>query len=38
MGNFPLKTEVWSPHGQLVRTVYDRPVIDAQPCMRDAAT
>jgi hypothetical protein len=38
MGNFPLKTEVWSPDGQLVRTVYDRPVIDAQPCMRDAAT
>ena len=36
MPNFPLKTEVWSPDGKLVRTVYDRPLIDAQPSMRDA--
>ena len=38
MGNFPLKTEVWSSDGQLVRTVYDRPLIEAQPSMRDATT
>jgi dipeptidyl aminopeptidase/acylaminoacyl peptidase len=37
-GNFPTKTEVWSPDGQLVRTVYDRPLIEAQPSMRDSTT
>ena len=35
-GNFPVKTEVWTPDGKLVRTVDDRPLIEAQPSMRDA--
>ena len=35
-GNFPLKTEVWTPDGQLVRTVDDRPLIEAQPSARDS--
>jgi dipeptidyl aminopeptidase/acylaminoacyl peptidase len=37
-GNFPVKTEVWTPDGQVVKTVYDRPLIDAQPSMRDSTT
>ena len=36
MQNFPVKTEVWTPDGRVVRTVYDRPLIEAQPSMRDA--
>lgn len=36
MGNFPVKTEVWTPDGTVVKTVYDRPLIDAQPSMRDS--
>jgi dipeptidyl aminopeptidase/acylaminoacyl peptidase len=38
MGNFPVKTDVWTPDGKLVRTVYDRPLIEAQPSMRDSTT
>jgi len=38
MGNFPVKTDVWTPDGQVVKTVYDRPLIDAQPSMRDSTT
>ena len=38
MGNFPVKTEVWTPDGTVVKTVYDRPLIDAQPSMRDSTT
>jgi dipeptidyl aminopeptidase/acylaminoacyl peptidase len=38
MGNFPVKTEVWTPDGKLVKTVYDRPLIEAQPSMRDSTT
>jgi dipeptidyl aminopeptidase/acylaminoacyl peptidase len=38
MGNFPLKTEIWTPDGKLVRTVHERPLIEAQPSMRDATT
>src|SRR5688572_22079990 len=38
MGNFPVKTEVWAPDGSVVKTVHDRPLIDAQPSMRDSAT
>ena len=38
MGNFPLKTEVWTTDGELMRAVYDRPLIEAQPSMRDATT
>ena len=37
-GNFPVKTEVWTPAGERVREVYDRPLIDAQPSMRDSTT
>jgi len=36
MGNFPVKTEVWTTFGELMRTVNDRPLIDAQPSMRDS--
>ena len=35
-GNFPVRTEVWTPDGKLVRTVDDRPLIEAQPSMRDS--
>ena len=38
MGNFPVKTEVWTPDGELMRAVYDRPLIDAQPSLRDSTT
>ena len=38
MGNFPVKTEVWTTFGEQMRTVYDRPLIDAQPSMRDSTT
>ncbi|HVL69775.1 MAG TPA: prolyl oligopeptidase family serine peptidase [Vicinamibacterales bacterium] len=38
MGNFPLRTEVWTPDGKLVRRVYERPLIEAQPSMRDSTT
>ena len=38
MGNFPVKTEVWAPDGSVVKTVNDRPLIDAQPSMRDSTT
>ena len=38
MGNFPVKTEVWTPDGKLVRSVYERPLIEAQPSMRDSTT
>jgi dipeptidyl aminopeptidase/acylaminoacyl peptidase len=38
MGNFPLKTEVWTTDGEVMRTVYDRPLIEAQPSMRDSTT
>ena len=38
MGNFPVRTEVWTTFGELMRTVYDRPLIDAQPSMRDSTT
>jgi dipeptidyl aminopeptidase/acylaminoacyl peptidase len=37
-GNFPYKTEVWTPDGRVVRTVYDRPLIEAQPSQRDATS
>jgi dipeptidyl aminopeptidase/acylaminoacyl peptidase len=37
-GNFPLKTDVWTTDGEPMRTVYDRPLIDAQPSMRDSTT
>jgi len=36
MGNFPVKTELWTPSGEFVRTVYERPLIEAQPSMRDS--
>ena len=35
-GNFPLKTEVWTTTGELVKTIDDRPLIEAQPSMRDS--
>lgn len=38
MGNFPVKTELWTPSGELVRTVYERPLIEAQPSMRDSTS
>lgn len=37
-GNFPLKTDVWTSDGEPMRTVYDRPLIDAQPTLRDSTT
>ena len=37
-GNFPVKTEVWTPAGEVVKTIHDRPLIDAQPSMRDSTT
>jgi dipeptidyl aminopeptidase/acylaminoacyl peptidase len=36
MPNFPVKTEVWTLDGRVVRTVDDRPLIEAQPSMRDS--
>ena len=38
MFNFPVRTEVWTPDGEPVRTVYNRPLIEAQPSMRDSTT
>src|SRR3954467_1989496 len=38
MGNFPMTTEVWTPDGQPVRTVNERPLVEAQPSMREATT
>jgi dipeptidyl aminopeptidase/acylaminoacyl peptidase len=38
MTNFPVKTEVWTPQGAVEKTVYDRPLIEAQPSMRDSTT
>lgn len=37
-GGFPLRTEVWTLDGQVVRTVYEKPLIEAQPSMRDAVS
>lgn len=37
MGSFPLKTEVWTLDGQVVRTVDARPLQEAQPSQRDSA-
>jgi dipeptidyl aminopeptidase/acylaminoacyl peptidase len=37
-GGFPLKTEIWTPDGRVVRTIYDKPLIEAQPSMRDATS
>ena len=37
-GNFPVKTDVWTTDGELMRTVHDRPLIELQPSMRDATT
>ncbi len=38
MGSFPLKTEVWTPDGRVVRMIDDRPLIEAQPSLRDSTT
>lgn len=38
MGNFPMKTEVWTLDGQVVRMVVDRPLLEVQPSQRDATT
>jgi dipeptidyl aminopeptidase/acylaminoacyl peptidase len=38
MFNFPVKTELWTPSGERVRTVYERPLIEAQPSMRDSTS
>jgi dipeptidyl aminopeptidase/acylaminoacyl peptidase len=38
MQGFPVKTEVWALDGRVVRTVYDRPLMDTQPSMRDATS
>jgi dipeptidyl aminopeptidase/acylaminoacyl peptidase len=38
MPSFPVKTDVWTLDGRIVRSVYDRPLIDAQPSMRDATS
>ena len=35
-GNFPVRTEVWTIEGTLARMVDDRPLIEAQPSMRDS--
>jgi dipeptidyl aminopeptidase/acylaminoacyl peptidase len=35
---FPTKTEVWTPDGRVVRTVYDRPLMESQPSARDATS
>jgi dipeptidyl aminopeptidase/acylaminoacyl peptidase len=36
--SFPVRTEVWSPDGRVVRTVYSRPLMESQPSMRDATS
>jgi dipeptidyl aminopeptidase/acylaminoacyl peptidase len=35
---FPVKTEVWTLDGKVLRSVYARPLIEVQPSMRDSAT
>ena len=35
-GGFPARTEIWAPDGRVVRAVYAKPLIEAQPSMRDA--
>ncbi|HET7696095.1 MAG TPA: prolyl oligopeptidase family serine peptidase [Vicinamibacterales bacterium] len=37
-GSFPVRTEVWTTFGELMKTVYDRPLVEAQPSMRDSTT
>src|SRR5512145_3229352 len=37
-GGFPTKTEIWTPDGRVVRTVYERPLTEAQPSARDATS
>lgn len=36
MFNFPVKTDLWTPSGERVRTVHERPLIEAQPSLRDS--
>src|SRR5688572_23233026 len=36
--SFPVRTEVWSPDGRVVRNVYSRPLMESQPSMRDATS
>jgi dipeptidyl aminopeptidase/acylaminoacyl peptidase len=38
MDAFPLKTEVWTPAGRLVKTIVDRPLLDNQSSARDATS
>lgn len=38
MQSFPQKTEVWTLDGRVVRTVYDRPLIELQSSVRDATS
>ena len=33
---FPQRTEVWTPDGRVVRTIYEKPLMELQPSMRDA--
>ena len=35
---FPTKTEIWAPDGRVVRTVYERPLMEFQPSARDATS
>jgi dipeptidyl aminopeptidase/acylaminoacyl peptidase len=35
---FPTKTEIWTPDGRVVRTVYERPLMEFQPSARDATS
>ena len=35
---FPTRTEVWTPDGRVARMVYDRPLMESQPSMRDATS
>ena len=37
-GGFPLKSEIWAPDGRVIRTVYEKPLLELQPSMRDATT
>ncbi len=36
MGSFPVRTEIWTPDGKFVGVVNERPLIEAQPSLRDA--
>ena len=38
MQAFPVKTEVWTLDGRVVRNVDDRPLMDTQPSMRDSTS